>query len=81
MIKKPGLFITQVFYNLNKYILNIRENIMNTENLREDMEVELLIPYRGYRWGKLVCFFDNKWLVKLSSGLEIRLFADEFKVI
>lgn len=54
---------------------------MNTEELKENMEVELLVPYRGYRWGRLICFFDNKWLVQLSSGLEIRLFADEIKAV
>lgn len=41
--------------------------------------VQLSLPYRGYRTGKLTGgYIDYRYEVELSSGLTIWLFEDEF---
>ena len=41
--------------------------------------VELLLPYRGYRYATVVNFDGNKIIIQLDSGLEISVYADELK--
>jgi len=41
--------------------------------------VRLLTPHKGYSTGTLVCYHFPYWTVKLSSGLEISCYEDEFR--
>jgi len=48
--------------------------------LEPGMRVRLHTPMRGYWYAELVDQHWPKWLLRLSSGYEFTLYADEFDV-
>lgn len=48
--------------------------------LESGMRVRLHRPERGYHYAELVEEYWPRWVLRLSSGYEFTLYADEFDV-